>query len=283
MVDDDALTHAFMRAHPAEAARALESVDAATVAGLFARAPSRLGAPVLAAMPPASAARTLDALDDERAMDLLGALGVQPAAALLRQVADPRRSRLIEGLPTAMAVAARLLLGYPADSAGTWADPEVAALPPHATAADAIARARAVRGDAAQVFVVSEDHRLVGRLTLPALLRAPEGAPLESLMSRAEHVIAAQTPLAGAIAHPGWLQHSVLPVVESGERFLGALAHEVLARALRRAAGRTAGQAPASMAGVLARGYWAALSGSVAAAMTLLPAAVPVAGDDDVR
>jgi magnesium transporter len=278
MADAEALTHAFMRAHPAEAAAALESVAAAEVAQLLARAPARLGAPVLAAMLPATAARTLEALDDERAMALLSALGVQPAAALLRQVSEPRRSRLIDGLPTAMAVASRLLLGYPPDSAGTWADPEVVALPPNATARDALERTRRARGDASHIFVVAADHQLVGWLTLTSLLRAPEAAPLDTLMTVPDAVLAAQTPLAGAAAHLGWLLHSALPVVESGDRLLGVLTHDALARALRGAARRSEAGATGTLAGTLASGYWSALSGSVAAAMPLLPPAPPVAG-----
>lgn len=259
---------------------ALESVPAAGVATLLARAPSRLGAPVLAAMLPATAARTLEALDDDRTMSLLAALGVQPAAALLRHVGEPRRSRLIDGLPTAMAVTSRVLLGYPPDSAGTWADPEVLALPPDMTAGDALERMRRTRGDATQVFVVESDHRLAGWLTLPTLIRAPQNVPLETLMSRPDAVLAAQTPLAGARAHPGWLQYSALPVVERGDRLLGLLTHAVLARALRRSDRQRAPAAPRTLAGTLARGYWALLSGSVAAAMTMLPAAPPVAGEE---
>jgi magnesium transporter len=280
MADAEALTHAFMRSHPAEAAMALESVSATEVATLLARAPSRLGAPVLAAMLPAAAARTLEALDDDRAMSLLAALSVQPAAALLRHVGEPRRSRLIDGLPTAMAVASRILLGYPPDSVGTWADPEIIALPPDTTAGDALERARRAGGDATHVFVVQADHRLAGWLALPALIRSPQSAPLETLMSRPDAVLAAQTPLAGARAHPGWLQHSTLPVVERGDRLLGLLTHAALTRALRRSDRQLAPAAPGTLSGTLARGYWAVLSGSVAAAMTLLPAAPPVAGEE---
>jgi magnesium transporter len=281
MSEAEALTHAFMRAHPAEAAAALESVAADEVAQLLARAPARLGAPVLAAMLPATAARTLEALDDERAMALLSALGVQPAAALLRQVSEPRRSRLIDGLPTAKAVASRLLLGYPSDAAGTWADPEVVALPPNATVRDALERARRARGNASQVFVVAADHRLVGWLTLTSLLRAPEAAPLDTLMTLPDAVLSAQTPLAGAAVHPGWLRHSALPVVESGDRLLGVLTHDALARALRGAARQSQAAAPGSLAAALAGGYWSALTGSIAAAMPLLPPAPPVAERDN--
>jgi magnesium transporter len=272
-----------MRAHPAEAARALEAVPVAEVAGLLARAPARLGGPVLASMLPAAATRTIDALDDERAMELLGVLPIQPAAALLIHVAEPRRSQLIAGLPTAMALASRLLLGYPADSVGLWADPEVIAVAPDATAGAALERVRHGQGEAGLAFVVEADQRLVGWLGLPALLRAPESARLETLMLRPDAMLAAQTPLDGALAHPGWRLHSALPVVERGDRLLGVLTHDALVRALRRDRLQQGADMPQSLAGVLTRGYWSTLSGGLAAALMLLPAEPPVAGSRDGR
>lgn len=270
-----------MRAHPAEAARALETVPAAEAAALLARVPARLGGPVLSAMLPASAMRTIDALDDERAMELLGALPLQPAAALLLHVAEPRRARLIAGLPTAKAVASRLLLGYPEDSVGLWADPEVVALPGDSTAADALERVRQGQSGTALAFVVEADQRVVGWIGLPALLRAPATARLGSLMARPEAMLAAQTPLDGALSHPGWRGHSTLPVVERGDRLLGVLTHDALVRALGRGRPGRDVAVPRSLAGVLAHGYWAALSGGLAASLSLLPLEPPVAGSRD--
>jgi CBS domain-containing protein len=102
-------------------------------------------------------------------------------------------------------------------------------------------------------------------------------------MTRPESVIAAQTPLAGAALHPGWVSHSALPVVESGDRLLGVLTHDALARALGRAGRLAAAGTTGTLAGALASGYWSALSGSVAAAMSLLPRAPQVSGRNDAR
>lgn len=283
MADAESLTHAFMRGHPAEAAQALEPVPPGDVAQLLARTPARIGAPVLTAMLPSAAARTLEALDDERARELLDALPVQAGATLLRNVAEPRRTRLIDGLSTAKAVASRVLLRYPADAVGTWADPQVVALRPDATVAQALERARGMEVDAAQVFVVDAEQRLVGWTGLPALLRAPEFVSLESLMARPDAMLAAQTTIAGALAHPGWLRHTALPVVESGDRLLGVLTRDALARAHAGQERARSVDAPHTLSGAAARGYWSVLSGSLAAAITLLPSVPPVAGGDDAR
>lgn len=274
-------TYAFMRSHPADAAQVLQSVAPSEAAALFAVVPVRMGAQVLAAMLPSAAARVVDALEDERAMALLGELGAQPAVLVLRHVAKPRRAGLIAGLPTTVSLTSRLLLGYPEDSVGAWADPQVVALPGETRAGAALERVRNAEHPVERVFVVGAGQRLAGWLTLGMLLRAPAGAPLDSLMARAEAVLAAHTPLAGAARHPGWQRSAALPVVEADERLLGVLTSDALARARGRTTARARGEDADSVPGVLAQWYWEALSAMVQAGATLLPRVPPVGRDHE--
>lgn len=271
MADAETLSFAFMRAHPAEAARVLESLAPAAAAGLLGRVPARLAAPVLSAMLPNAAARSLAGLDDEQVLALLGELGTQPVVAVLRHVAEPRRARLIAGLPTAAALASQLLLGYIEDTVGAWTDPDVLALPGATRAVEALDRVRHIEATVQRVFVTGAGGRLEGWVPLPILLRAPEGASLASIMQRPEAVISAQTPLAGALRHPGWERASLLPVLEAGERLVGVLTHDALTRALGRSAPAPRAAAGETLAGMMALGYWDALSGGAEAMVTLLP------------
>lgn len=271
MADAETLSLAFLRSHPAEAARVLEALPPAAAAELLARVPARLAAPVLSAMRPNAAARSLAGLDDEQALALLGELGTQPVVAVLRNVAEPRRGQLIAGLPTAAGLASKLLLGYVEDAVGAWADPDVLALAGATRAAEALERVRHTEATVQRVFVTGAGGRLEGWVPLPTLLRAPEGATLASIMQRPEAVISAQTPLAGALRHPGWERASLLPVLEAGERLVGVLTRDALTRALGRSA-RAARAAPGdTLAGMMALGYWNALSGGAEAMVTLLP------------
>src|SRR6185503_3439466 len=124
MAEPEALTLNYIVAHPAEAARVLERIPTADAAALFASVPARAGSPVLMAMLTSAAARVLGSLDDEPALALLAAAGAQAAVTVLRYVPEARRSGLLQGLPTATALASRILLGYPDDSVGAWADPD---------------------------------------------------------------------------------------------------------------------------------------------------------------
>ena len=95
-----------------------------------------------------------------------------------------------------------MLLGHSEDTVGAWADPEVAALSARARAGEALERVRRGETSVERVYVVDAGQRLLGSVSLGALLRAGEQAALDSLMTRIESALAARTPLAGAAAHP---------------------------------------------------------------------------------
>lgn len=272
MAEADVLSIAFMRGHPPEAARVLEALEPAQAAELLALVPARLAAPVFAAMLPNAAARSLAGLDDDKALALLGAIGTQPLVAALRHVPDARRSTLLAGLPTAAALASKMMLGYMQDSVGAWTDVDVLALPSSTQATDALERVRLVETSLQRVLATGPERRFEGWVLLSALLRAPPGATLASIMTRPQAVLSAQMPLAGALAHPGWERASTLPVVESGGRLVGVITRDALTRALRPQRARPA----ETLGGLLARGYWDALSGVAEAMATLLPSVPPV-------
>ncbi len=274
---DHALSLAFMRAHPVQAARVLETLPVADATVLFQRTPARAGATVLAAMLPHRAALCLAALDDERTLELLSTMGTQPTVALLRHLAEPQRQRLIAGLPTAAALASSLLLGYAEHSLGAWADPDVVMLAATTRAAEALARVGAAPLAHPVLFVADHDRRLVGEVGLAQLMQAPAAATLATLMRPPAARLAAHAPLAGTVAHPGWERTSMLPVVEPGDRLVGVLTRDALSRALRRAARPDATTAGAArLPGLLARGYWQALSGLIESALGGLPRVPPV-------
>lgn len=267
---DSSLSLAFMRGHPAQAARVLEALPEADAAALFQRAPARLGAAVLAAMLPRRAARCIEALDDARALEVLVSMGTQPTVAVLRHLPEARRQPLIAGLPTATALASTLMLGYTEDTLGAWADPDVITLTADARVGDVLERVRQTPPAHAWVFVTDAQQRLAGVVGLAALLQAPHGASVATLMQRTPAVLAANAPLSGAAAHPGWERSSTLPVVEPGERLVGALTRDALARALRRIAPAPVAS-DATLPVLFARGYWHTLSGLFESGLALLP------------
>lgn len=169
-----AMSLAFMRSHPAAAARVLEALPATEAGALFARAPVRLGATVLAAMLPNWAALCLGPLDNPRALELLSQMGTQPAVAVLRHLPAARRTALAAGLPTAVALATTALLGYGEDALGAWADPDIVMLPAETRAGHALDHFRLATSPHAWVFVcgrrcaATERHAAAGHAAASA-------------------------------------------------------------------------------------------------------------------
>lgn len=256
---DLSLSLAFMRGHPAQAARVLEALPDDEASALFDRAPARLGAAVLTAMLPQRAARCVAALGDTRVLELLAPMGTQPTVAVLRHMPDARRRLLIAGLPTAVAFASTVLIGYSDDTLGAWADPDVVTLSPDIHADDALERLRQATATHPFVCVVDAERRLRAIVGVSALLKAPAGATLATLMHRPNALLTAHAPLAAAAAHPGWEHSSVLPVVGPDERLVGVMTREALARALRRAEPAASTLAHEGLTALLARSYWQAL------------------------
>lgn len=274
MAEAGVLTLTYVSAHPDDAARVLESISPAEAAALFADLPARAAAPALVAMLPPRAAQLLDALDDDRALGLLTAAGPQGAVAILRHISEPRRSRLLQGLPTTTAVASQMLLGFSEDTIGAWTDPAMLALPATTSAGAALARAREEpRAEVSEVYVVGDDGRLKGVVALPELLRAPPAAPLSALMKAPPTTLPVAMPLSAALGHPAWQRTSMLPVVERGERLIGVLRAARLHEAVSQGTKLRETGSEITLAGLAAAGYWSAVSGLLESGLALLPRA----------
>ena len=282
MAEAPALTLTFLSDHPAEAARVVETLPVDDAAALFGDIPARIGSPVLTAMLTTAGARILGALGDAQVLALLTAAGTQATVALLRHIPDPRRTSLIRGLPTASAVASRLLLGFPEDAVGSWSDPEAIALPASTSAADALHRVRQGHETGVdRILVVDAERRLVGEVMLEALLHAPELTTVAALMRPVPTTLAAMMPIAAAANLRAWERGSTLPVVDREERLIGVLRRSALSRALRERERALQTDTAKSVTAILASGYWNVISGLAAATLALLPAVDRVRAEDE--
>jgi Mg/Co/Ni transporter MgtE len=284
MADAATLTFAFMRAHPADAARVLESATVPQVVELFVGVPARIGGAVFAELPPRTAAKVLLAMPEERAIDILAQIGSQPAVAVLRHIEEPHRGQLIAGLPTAAALAAKLLVQFVDDSVGSHVDPSVIATASSMRVGEALERVRHADMPVDRLFIVDDQRRLLGWIALDALLRAPSEAKLDTLVREVPARLAAHTPLSGARSHPGWQVSSALPVVDRGNRLVGVITRDALERALQRTtAPDTEAPVENSLTAVLVRGCWLGMSGIIEAVAASLPAARPISGISNER
>lgn len=272
MASNEQLSYAFLETHPADAARVLERLAATEAGALLQSAPLRLASPVLRQMLPLAGARCLEQLGDSAIAGLLRGTGAQAGVALLRYFGAERRTALLAQLPTALTLAYELLLGYPEDAVGAWMDPRALALPADMTVGESIERVR--RADEALIadpFVIDRNQRLLGYVELADMLRAGAATSLARLVRPCPHRLPAQTLLAGLPDHQGWHEASTLPVVERGDRLVGAFTHAALLRALSIEQSKpTPIPATDTMAGI-AGAYWFSVSALIQALVGMLP------------
>ena len=282
MSEAHALTLAFLADHPAEAARVVETLPVSDAAALLAEIPARVGAPVLTAMLTTAAARLLATLDDAHVLALLTHAGTQTSVALLRHIPDPRRTHLIAGLPTVAALASRMLLGFPEDAVGAWADPEVIALAPTTSAKEALQRVRQGQETGVErILVVDAERKLLGDVSLEALLHAPESMTVAALMHPTATTLSAMMPIAAAAVLRAWEQGSALPVVDREEHLIGVLHRSALSRAMRERATHLQADGARSVTALLAGSYWNVIAGLASATLAIFPTVNRVRPEDE--
>jgi len=266
------LSLAFAETHPSDAARVLEHLPVTDATAFLTLLPARLGAPVLRHMLPTSAAHCLEQLDDETAAGLVHDLDAQAGTAMLRYVNPRRREQLVTQLPTASALAFRLLLTYPEDTVGAWINPHCLAVTPDTPVSEALERLRqSSESTVTYLFVVNADQRLQGIAVITDLLRAGRGATVARVMRPPRHHLSARASLSAARDSDGWQEFHALPVVERQDRFIGALEFQVLCRALEQPRhGEAVAPAPDGIS-LLARSGWLMFASLLQALVTFLP------------
>jgi magnesium transporter len=276
------LSEAFAAAHPAEAAQVLESLPSAQTAALLAALPVKIAAGVVKRMAPPYSARCAEALDESTLMALAQVLGPQPTAALLSHLPPEQQALALERLPVAVAVAVRMLIGYPRDTAGSWMEPWPLALAPDTPAGEATEQLRRFEGAPHDVvFVVESEWRVAGVVTAVALLRAGPRQPLSHLMRQPAPSVSALTPVASLREHPGWHDLPVLAVVERQDRLVGALQREAWLAAMARSRPLAASPAAGETLTALGSAYWQSVAALAQLAVSVLPSVTRIGGKED--
>jgi magnesium transporter len=226
MTLQESLLHRFAEGHPTEAAALLGDQTAGDAAAVLARLSEEAGATVLGRTASPLAAGALSRLDPARARALLARISLERAAALLRHLEPETREGLLRGLPGSERL--RSLISYPRDTAGALMDASVLALPADLDIDEARLRlGRFSANLALDLYLVDTDHRLVGVIDLREVLNPARRGALRAL-SRKVDPLRDRAHLASVSAHPGWLSHDTLPVVDDRGTYLGAVRAERL-------------------------------------------------------
>lgn len=276
------LTLGFLARHPDVAAAVLEEQPAEAAGEFLAAIPARLGGPVLARMLPFHASRCLLEVDLDAAAGMVREMPEAAAATSLRQFPVTRRDALLERLPRRLAVAIRLLLGFPVTTAGAWMDPRPLLLSSGGIAS--AARESLARNESEidrVAFIVNRDQRLEGRVRISQLLRAPDATPLAAITEAVPVTIAARDDLLELRAHDAWEESDPVPVLSRDGTVIGAMRHADVRRGL--SALREEGSEIHGGLMSIVDGSWLGMAGLLEGLLRLLPAPRTPEPPEDVQ
>lgn len=220
---------------PSAWADVVTTLDPAEVALLLEWLPGEMVPEILAELDPATAAVILRTFAHHEAADLLEAMDPDDATDVIDELPAAEAERILVQMEPAEAAELRDLLSYPPDSAGGRMTPAFVAIAPGLRADQAIAALRRVAEEAETVnyvYVVDDDGRLLGVLSLHQLVLNRPDTPVRSLMApdivwvRAD---ADQEAAARLLTERNLLS---LPVVDEHDRLLGIITQDDVADVL---------------------------------------------------
>jgi magnesium transporter len=262
------LSHAFLLAHPEDAARVMERLPAKEQARLFANT-SAGTAKVMEHMVPSMGASCLVLMKAESAARIFQRLSLDFKLAVLRCMQHDDRDRLLAALPTDESEPLRRLLHYPDGSAGALMDPYLLTVPDDITAGEALRRMRASAQPVLYyLYVLDRGRQLVGVATLRELMRARPSDALSSVMRREVARLPATLRSDDIVKNPRWRDFHALPVVDEQGCFLGAIRHETLRRVEREVAQTSQEGGAIDTLLALSELYWLGLAGMMPGAAT---------------
>jgi len=190
-------------------------------------------------MDPPVQAELLSGLVEGETASMLRSLAPDDQAELLDEIPAKVAARLMEGLPASERSFVSDLLGYPAESAGRLMVPTPTVLAPAATREEALdkiqrnAQAQSsaddhhdstvIDSDIAVVPVADNSRRLLGTVSLSAVVAAPTGTQIEQIMHREKFQVKASEDQEVAARLMREADLLALPVVDDEERILGLI------------------------------------------------------------
>ncbi len=245
------------RLHPSELADIINDLSSREAAAVFHSLDDETAADALEHLDAGRQRSIIDDIGTERAADIIEEMDSDDAADLLGELPEDQQTQLLAEMNEYTAGELRELVKYEEDSAGGLMTTNYTWIYPHRTAEQTIRKIREIAPESEFIYylyVLDKHDRLLGVLTLRALLLAQPDASIERIMESDVVTVTPQTSardVAAAIARYDLL---AVPVVDAAGTMLGivtvddaidAIMPEDLARELPRITARRAPRAAA--------------------------------------
>jgi CBS domain-containing protein len=173
------------RLHPSELADVISDLSAREAAAIIHSLDDETAADALEHLEFAKQRAIIDDIGRERAADIIEEMDSDDAADLLGDLPEDQQSELLAEMNQSTAGELRELVKYEDDTAGGLMTTDYVWIFPHRTAEQTIHKIREIAPETEFIYylyVVDKDERLLGVLTLRALLLAPPDDVIERIM-----------------------------------------------------------------------------------------------------
>jgi magnesium transporter len=173
--------------HPADIADIVEELGSRERSAVFESLSEEIAADTLEEMELDDQVSVIEHMDIERASDILEELPPDEVADILAEVPEERAQEILRLMEKEEAEDVEALLKYREDTAGGLMTTEFVAVPDHLTADECIQTLRRLEPEAESiyyVFVVDDEGRLQGVLSLRDLIVAQPSSAIDDIMIR---------------------------------------------------------------------------------------------------
>jgi len=227
--DEKSLREFCLESHPADVAELLSALEPAEVWRVLASLPLANRAEIFSNLGEEEQADIAETIRRDELAALVSEMPPDDRVDLLKRIPEHRREALLPAIAQAEREDIRKLSAYPEGTAGSAITTDYAMLPPNLTAGEAIARLRQVAPDKETIYyayVVDDDRKLLGFISLKDLILARPEARLEDMMHReliAANVMDDQEDAARKIQKYDLL---ALPVINGEDKLVGIITQE---------------------------------------------------------
>ncbi len=215
--------------HPADIAEFLSRLDADEIWDVLSRIDNRLAAEIFVNFDDDIRVDVVETLKRPEFVRLVTAMSPDERADLVRRLPEDRQETLLPALAHAEREDIRRLTSYPEDTAGSVMTSDYATLSPNLTASQAIAKLRREAPDKETIYyayVVDENRRLLGFVSLKDLILAPGEKPVGDFMHKDTIYALAHDDQEDAARKISKYDLIALPVVNDAGTLVGIITYD---------------------------------------------------------
>jgi len=171
--------------HPSDIANIISEVHSSDKTEIFAGLPDKTAAEALHELEPKIQAFLLTTVDTKKALGILNKMPVDEAADVIGDLPEEKAEALLRLIRAKKSVEIRKLLKHHDETAGGLMTTEFITFPQNLTVEDTINKLREKAPDAETIYylyVINEDGRLVGALSLRRLIVSKPGTIISEIM-----------------------------------------------------------------------------------------------------